>query len=244
MKQIISNNKMVIIIGKIGEGPYKDGKGYYDENGTVWIYSTKAKSGESLPYFWVIAGHTIFTNPTQEVLKEFNISNAKDPISTEHIDSVTTGDEELYDKNIVNTVNTSSTSIVLTVEESDDFLKKLVKTIIINAEMNLQRYKDKLQTKYAFANLITSLRSKSDVTKQGETITDRSKRCKLSTRNFSICSEIFGFDFVIIADSNGTNAMDKLKEPVVYVSRKDRCMTMTEYKELLKEEGKEDGEFI
>lgn len=82
----------------------------------------------------------------------------------------------------------------------DDFLKKIVKSVINTKKVNLKIYANRLPERHHLGNMISSL----------------SNKTKMSVTYFNLWSEILGFDFDIIAKDNGTDNIVPLDKDIVY----------------------------
>lgn len=215
---IDSTDKVVRVVGtveknkKIKEtGVFIDGKGYSDENGNIWIYSYSGKpnNANEYPYFWINSdGLKEFSEPDEEVFKTWNIVNAID-MDLETIKSSTKEDTKLYNEQEVNDMNASSAKYVPIVMGSDDFLKKLVKHLILQKDINISRLKYKMSAKYSLPNMTSALGNST----------------KMSVTYFLTWAELLGVDFEIRVKDNGTDPINPLKEPIIYDSYHDSVKT-------------------
>lgn len=215
---IETDDKVVRIVGTVEKekktketGVFIDGKGYADENGTIWIYSYSGKPSNSneYPYFWINSdGVKEFSHPEESVLKLWNTSNASDK-DLDTISALTKEDTEVYDEDEVNAMNESSSKYVPIVKDSEDFLKKIIKHLILQKGINISRLKYKMTAKYSLPNMTSAL----------------SNTTKMSVTYFSIWAELLGVNFKIIIEDNGTDTINPLKEPIVYDSYHDTIKT-------------------
>ena len=93
----------------------------------------------------------------------------------------------------------------------DDFLKKVIKSVLNDLEIPLSKYKGKVNKQYTLSNIKDAL----------------DKNTKMSTKYFNNWAEILGLDMVIIVNSK-PDAEDKLSEPLVYVGPRDKMMKLSE----------------
>lgn len=208
-----AKERTITVKGKISEfDTYIDGKGYIDENGVVWIYCAAGKpftSANEYPYFWLdeTSGDKVFSNPSESILEEFKDSKLFD-LSTVQIVNNTNEGEELYNEQAINDMNSAAAVYVPTIDESDDFLKKIIKRAILEKGIDINRLKYRMNTKYGLPNMKTSLQNKT----------------KMSTVYFMQWAELLGIDFTIAIEDNGTDTIDPLKKPLFYVSSKDQVL--------------------
>lgn len=253
--------RIVEVLGEITEEDYTgtnadldskltEGKGYVI-NGIVYIYygiqqkepgiNTKPECkfillGEKDDPVHIIPSESL----SEEVMQKSKYSNSS-KIDLEYIGKTTDPDEVLYDEEIIYNMNAATAKFVPIINEDDDFLKKIIKSIIIAKGVDINRYKSKMDTKYWLTNLKSALIGKT----------------KMSVLNFAIWIELLGVDFDIIIQDNGTDA-DTLKNPLVYLSSTNQVGTIRQKaKELIaledsveafvrvkKEEDTDDDEFV
>lgn len=122
----------------------------------------------------------------------FDLSNIVDVINTEGFISP----EE------IELINMSSDFKKFDIQPEDDFLKKIVKSVINTKKVNLKIYANRLPERHHLGNMISSL----------------SNKTKMSVAYFKIWSEILGFDFDIVVRDNGEDSIAPLKKEVNYSS--------------------------
>ena len=216
---IEGNEKLVRIIGTVEKnntgretGLFTDGKGYKDENGNIWIYSFagKPKNANEYPFFWISDGIKEFSNPSPEVLKTWQIDNAV----AADLDTIklTTKDEQNYKKKQIRDMNACGSKYVPVVLESDDFLKMLIKHIILEKDINISRLKYKMSAKYSLPNMTAALNTST----------------KMSTTYFQTWAELLGFDFTISITDNGTDSINPLKGTIKYDSYHNKVVFIDE----------------
>ena len=133
----ISPNKTWRVVGVVKSvksaqsGVYCDGSAYLiEDTDTVWIFSMgKPKNSSQYPYIWFKDGKLQMSDPDSDVMRAFNKRNIID-ISTAQIAKNTKPDEVLLDEKAVNDMNSAAAIFRTLIEDSDDFLKKMVKTVI------------------------------------------------------------------------------------------------------------------
>ena len=206
---------------------YKPGKGYmFDKDSIpgqkkvegVWIYCTeKPLHPNTYPYFWPVTEETTldiegvptsttitklkFSDPSDSILEAFSIKNLQDMSMVNIIDSTVEG-EVLFDEQELNDINAASNFYVPIIYESDDFLKRIVKSVIIEKGININKLKSKTEEKYILPNMKAALMNKT----------------KMSVLYFAYWMELLGCDFEITIRDDGTIPTDKLKHPLSYSS--------------------------
>lgn len=190
----------------------KNNKGYVDDDGYIWIYWDKApEKSTSIPYFIIEVDADL--NPkfkfsdwhTPETRKAFNIDNVGD-CSLAYIKEHSTEDDVNHNDDAVLDVYSSTNKYCPQINDSDDFLKKLIKTVIIEKEVNLNKYKNIYGTKkYTLTNMKQAL--------AGTT--------KMSPTVFLMWAEILGIDFEMNIVDNGSDQGDNFKGMIHYDSVTD-----------------------
>lgn len=227
---ITTSNRTVEVIGVSDGNPektltgdkYRVGKGYlFDsiryENGkgessaTVWIYCTeKPLHANTYPFFWPnssenksgdIVTTLKFSEPSDSMLEAFRVDNLLDMSIVNIIDNTVEG-EVLFNEQELHDINAASNFYVPIIYESDDFLKRIVKTIIIEKGININKLKSKTDEKYILPNMKAAL--------QGKT--------KMSVIYFAYWMELLGCEFSMYISDDGTMPTDRLKNPLHYRS--------------------------
>lgn len=187
---------------------YQDGKGYVDEDEHIWIFCSagKPKNHNAYPYFWLDEnGDKVFSDPPELIRKAYCVDRMVD-LSLIKILEETVPGEQLYDEEELNDINASSGFFIPTFKENDDFLKKVVKTTILQKGININRLKSKTEEKYQLPNMKSALQHNT----------------KMSVIYFCSWMELLGCDFEITVIDNGRDGTDPLKYPLVFQSYTDR----------------------
>lgn len=208
--QYVSGNaRAVSVVGYITdtEFNYEDGKGYLDDSGYVWIFckNGKPKNSDEYPYFWIEDENIMYSIPDDEIRDKFNIDNMID-ISLVNIIEKTKPNEVLYDEQEIQDMNSAASFYVPIINDSDDFLKKIVKNTIITKGIDINRLKGKTDQKYVLPNMKAALENKT----------------KMSVIYFCCWMELLGCDFQIDIIDNGLDSTNKLKTDLIYTSNTDK----------------------
>lgn len=205
---ISTSDVTVSVKGKINENSkptdYIDGKGYLnEENHIIWIFSSggKPKAANAYPYFWFEDDKIKYSEPLENMKRAFDSSMIKD-YSVEIIVEETKEGEELFDEDAINDMNAAAAFYVPTIYETDDFLKKVVKTTIIEKGIDINRLKGKTDQKYILPNMKAAL----------------DHNTKMSVLYFCCWMELLGCDFDVIISDSGTDTTDPLKFDIRYSS--------------------------
>lgn len=191
---------------------YVKGKGYIEkETGIIWICKDKIPKKIDYPVFTINDSdnfklHKEF-NGKQDVLDKFNIKSLED-LSTEKIVNSSSEEDVLYDEAAIHDMNSSNGLFIPTVESKDDFLKKIIKSVIINKEIDVKRLQHRFPEKHGLPNLISALKGKT----------------KMSTTNFLMWAELLGFNFNISIINNGSDDINPLPKELTYVNTEDKIV--------------------
>lgn len=208
--QYVSGNaRAVSVVGYITDTNfnYEEGKGYLDDSGYVWIFckNGKPKNSDEYPYFWIEDENIMYSIPDDEIRDKFNIDNMID-ISLVNIIEKTKPNEVLYDEQEIQDMNSAASFYVPIINDSDDFLKKIVKNTIITKGIDINRLKGKTDQKYVLPNMKAALENKT----------------KMSVIYFCCWMELLGCDFQIDIIDNGLDSTNKLKTDLIYTSNTDK----------------------
>lgn len=207
---------------------FVDGKGYIDTyDNQIWVYK-KSQPNDTrtiYPYFWWQDDDIKKSRFDLEYKKYFSpdrlvVRSVNDIIST-----AKENPNDDYDKMFIDGLNAQSEKYRPVVYATDDFLKKITKTILNVLSISMAKIKPKLPAgqPHRLSNMQSGL----------------NKSTKMSVPYYNSWAELLQYETVIIAYSKDT-ADDKLPEPIVYMTEKDSAMTVSE----LKEEGIDIIEFL
>lgn len=187
--------------------PYKG----YIVDGYVHMYteSINAETNYGIPWVQINTSddgqctQTIRSLP-EEDMEEFSIEHLT-PMDVASISDSLVEGEKLYNEEAINDMNMAASVFVPVVNETDDFLKKVVKQTIINKNIDINRLKSCMSKNYGLSNMKQALIQKT----------------RMSTTNFMLWAELLGIDFNVIVKDNGRDKISPLKHPLVYDSYKD-----------------------
>lgn len=194
---------------------FEDGKGYVN-TGTnqVWIFKSKkpTKDVNKYPYMWVTdGGITEFSRyPDTGIFNADNIVS----VDTNEIIEATVNSQNVspaFDDSIINDLNAGSEEFHPVLYDKDDFLKKLIKTVLNTVSISLNKYKSRVKQKYMISNMKSALMTKT----------------KMSTQYFNAWVEMLGLKMTVIIESTD-DADDKIPEPLVYLSERDNVFKLSE----------------
>ena len=180
-----------------------DGKGYIDNDGTIYIYAQiKPKYANQYPYFWITdEGVAEKSSPEEIMIKAFNIDRLVD-MNLRNIIDTTDPNEVLFNEEEINNIISSASFYIPEIKEDDDFLKKIIKYTIIKKKIDINRLKNKTDEKYVLPNMKAALNSST----------------KTSVIYFALWMDLLGCDFDIIISDAGEDKVDPLKSPIAFSS--------------------------
>lgn len=106
--------------------------------------------------------------------------------------------DEFMSPGDVEIINNNSDIYAPTIKDSDDFLKYLVKKIILDKKINLKNYRDRFANAYALTNMKSGL----------------GRSTKMTVTNFKTWCEILGIRWTMIVEDAGMDKLSPLPEPI------------------------------
>lgn len=186
--------------------PYKG----YIIDGYVYMYTNeiKSESNYAVPWVEIVEGVSGYQQTTRsladEDMEEFSIERLTPMDVTSISDSLVEG-EKLYNEEAINDMNMAASVFVPVINETDDFLKKIVKQTIISKNIDINRLKSCMSKNYGLSNMKQALSGKT----------------RMSTTNFILWAELLGIDFTVTVRDNGHDTINPLKLSLLYDSYTD-----------------------
>ena len=162
----------------------------------VWIFCKKKPpkvSRNSYPFFWIEDGEFKFSNPSEFMKDIYTTDNLRD-LSLVNIINKTIPGEQLYNEQEILDINAASSTFTPRIEKDDDFLKKIVKVIINEKKIDINKLKSRVDLPYVLPNMRTALANKT----------------KMSVVYFLSWMELLGCSFEIIVKDNGEDKENPL----------------------------------
>lgn len=178
----------------------------YVKGDYVYIYRGKMKNKESKlsPGIYKQGDKYVFVKPTGKDKDKYSVDNINELSRESIFDIIESHKEEFVQPEDVEVINNNSEIYTPTIKESDDFLKFVVKELIIRKHINLRNYKGRFSNEYALNNMKSGL----------------NKSTKMTVPNFTKWMEILGADWELRVWDNGTDNVNPLENEIV-VSSKD-----------------------
>lgn len=196
---------------------FEDRTGYVDDKGKVHIFLVKPKDS-TIPWFTIKNGELKFNNDSDYISSKFTVENVEN-MSIVKISEESEGIDNLYDEDMKTDMMSSSSKYIPEIKDGDDFLKKLIKMIIIEKDTDVHRYKAIAETPYKISNYIQALQNTT----------------KMNPNVFIDWAGYLGFDFKIIIEDNGADPKYPLKDKIIYNSATNKVTIKGDKKD---EEGK------
>lgn len=206
-----------VIKGDKNDSPenYEDGKGYIDlKTEKIWIFCTEKPNRafiNAYPYFWFEDGKIKYSDPGLLISKAYTVSNMQN-LSVHNVIDKTVAGEKLYNEAEIIDINASSNFYIPMIHSYDDFLKKIVKIIIIEKGIDINRLKSKSDVPYLLANMKTAL----------------SNRTKMSVAYFAAWMELLGCTFDVTIRDNGTDDVNPLMNDHIYDFEKEKMSVIVD----------------
>lgn len=183
---------------------YKKGKGYIFDDGVVRVYSLTKRVDRPIPYFWFDETEKTYLKGGMEFDDGFTTDRIVS-ITPPDISKNTPDDFEPFNEEAINAINAAAEIYKPEIKPGDDPLKKIIKTAIIEKQINISRLSANVDTKCRLNNMKSAL----------------TKETKMSIEYFNKWCELLGLDYMVMLVDNGVDTIDPLKEPVVYRSELD-----------------------
>ncbi len=201
-------NKVFGVYGYIDESLsiIREGKGYINqEDKIVYLYSKiPMREKSNIPYFWKEDDIYYFSILSSSMSKDFSEDRIV-TLSPLQIYESSDPNEELYDEEIVQAMNKVSKQYVPKIKPEDDVLKRIIKTAIIEKNVNISRFKSRFAVKHTWTNLRSSLDQKT----------------KMSITNFLKWCELLGLEVEISISDNGDDKISPLNNSIYYKTSTD-----------------------
>jgi len=181
-------------------------KGFgYIKNSLVYIYRGKLKSIklDLKPGIYSKDNTYVFIEPSSIDSSLYSISNLIELNLDKIFSDVDANEDNFVLPDDIEVINNNSEAYVPTIKDNDDFLKYIVKKIIIDKKINLKNYKGKFTNQYALNNMQSGLK----------------KDTKMTVTNFKIWCEILDVDWEIIISDNGNDKLNPLTDDLIISSK-------------------------
>lgn len=163
-KYINTFQKSLRVLGTIKENltkdDYKNGKGYIKDDGSVWIYCNKKPFPSTInlyPYFWFNEENKIeFSDPSPLMRNIYQMSSLRD-LSVVNIINETKENENFYNEKELLDITSSANFFVPYIKKVDDPWKKLIKMMILEKGIDINRLKSRANPPYQIPNMRTAL---------------------------------------------------------------------------------------
>lgn len=171
----------------------------------VYVYNGKYNEDKSTrPGLYKKNDEYILIEHTDKTKKKYHISklNELDPKSI--LSLLETDRDSFVQMEDIEIINNNSEIYTPMIKEDDDFLKYIVKKMIINKKINLRNYREKFPNEYALNNMKSGL----------------NKSTKMTVTNFVKWCEVLGCDWSMVVTDNNTDTINPMKEDIVVDSKK------------------------
>jgi len=166
---------------------------------TVYIYRGKLKE-KNPKHFGIYNddGKYVFISPDEKEKELFNIHHVSELNPDSIFENIEKSKELFVQPEDIEIINNNTELYTPTIKEDDDFLKYLVKKIIIDKKINLRNYKNKFATEYSLNNMKSGL----------------NRDTKMTVTNFKTWCEILGVKWDMMITNSGEDQLNPLPNDI------------------------------
>lgn len=179
--------------------------GYIVDN-VVYIYMGKLSKAGKTPKPGIYKNELneyVFVEPSPDEIENiYSVDHIVEVDEDDILEQVTSNPDMYQQQEDIDIINNNRELFIPNITEEDDFLKYLVKTTIIEKEINISDYKSKFPSEYALNNMKSGLK----------------RSTKMTVPNFNAWCEILGVKWSITISDKGTDNIAPLKEPITITS--------------------------
>ncbi len=170
----------------------------------VYIYYGKAKGAldNAKPGIYIKNNIIKFVNPKKKEVDKYSIDNVRILDTNEIFRIIESDKDKFIQPEDVEIINNNSETYIPTIKDDDDFLKYLVKRMIIDKKINLRNYKDNFPNEYALNNMKSGL----------------NRSTKMTVTNFKSWCEILGIKWSITIEDDGSDKINPLPNSITITS--------------------------
>lgn len=182
----------------------KKGFGYIKDS-LVYIFHGRLdrfKKSDLKPGIYTKGEEYIFIEPTKTEKDNYSVNNIIELNLDNIFNNVTKDKENFILPKDIELINNNADPFIPTIKEEDDFLKYVVKRIIIEKKINLKKYRDRFPNQYALNNMRSGLQ----------------KETKMTVTNFKIWCEILGVKWEMKISDIGNDKLNSLPEVIIIKS--------------------------
>lgn len=179
----------------------KKGLGYI-KGSIVYIYRGKM---EKFKKSELVAGiyldrndNYVFVEPTRDEAIKYSIDNISELDIDKIFNEVGENEDDFVQPEDIEIINNNSEVYIPTIKDDDDFLKYIVKKVIIDKKINLKNYKDKFTSQYDLNNMKSGL----------------NKDTKMTVPNFKKWCEALGITWEMRIFDAGVDKLNPLPDDI------------------------------
>ena len=139
----------------------------------------------------------------EKTMEKYHISNLNELNPQSILSLLETDRDNFVQMEDIEIINNNAEIYTPMIKEEDDFLKYIVKKMIINKKINLRNYREKFPNEYALNNMKSGL----------------NKSTKMTVTNFTKWCEVLGCDWRVVVKDNNTDVNNPMTEDIVVDSR-------------------------
>jgi hypothetical protein len=147
-------------------------------------------------------GDYIFIEHDEAVKDQYHLGNVTEMNLDRVFNDMGNKEGDFIDPEDIEIINNNIEVWQPTIKEDDDFLKYIVKKIIIDKQVNLKNYRSKFANQFSLNNMKSGL----------------NKNTKMTVPNFKVWCEILGIKWTMVLENNDTDKITPLPEPIEVTS--------------------------
>ena len=147
-------------------------------------------------------GKIIEIVPKDYEYEQYSISRIRELNVDKIFEDIMEHEEDFVQPEDIEAINNNTEIYVPTIKDDDDFLKYLVKRIIIEKKINLKNYKGRFSNHYALTNMKSGL----------------NRSTKMTVTNFKMWCEILGIRWEMVVEDSGEDKLSPLNDPIKITS--------------------------
>ena len=145
----------------------------------------------------------VFIEPDDNSKDKYSVDNVHELSMPAIFDLIESNKTEFIQPEDIEVFNNNSEIYIPTIKDNDDFLKYIVKKMIIDKQINLRSYKGRFNNEYALNNMKSGL----------------NKATKMTVPNFIKWAEVLGVDWELSVWDNGTDKVNPLPDKLTIASK-------------------------
>ena len=171
----------------------------------VYVYYGKLPNNETpKPGVYKKGNDYVFIEPDESKKDRYSVDRVYELSTSAIFDLIESNKSDFVQPEDIEIINNNSEIYTPTIKDNDDFLKYVIKQVILDKKINLRNYKGRFNNEYALNNMKSGL----------------NKSTKMTVPNFIKWAEVLGIDWELSVWDNGTDTINPLNRKIT-ISSKD-----------------------